>query len=141
MSRICKNLGDSGKLRFYELDHESKMRLPKTHPHTSNRLAMEPGTCEEKQLKEMQTLQPRAQLDQFSCDYTPNKERRGHDARNRGFGLASCSRGLVLPQGDTTGPKSRGLAFPEGDIADPQMSNKATDGLAPSVFAIFLGAV
>ena len=27
--------------------------------------------------------------------------------------------------------------FPEGDIADPQMSNEATDGLAPSVFAIF----
>ena len=41
------------------------------------------------------------------------------------------------PQGDTTGPKSRGLVFPEGDIADPQMSNEATDGLAPSVFAIF----
>ena len=31
----------------------------------------------------------------------------------------------------------RGLVFPEGDIADPQMSNKATDGLAPSVFAVF----
>ena len=43
----------------------------------------------------------------------------------------------VLPQGDTTGPKSRGLVFPEGDIADPQMSNEATDGLAPSVSAIF----
>ena len=27
--------------------------------------------------------------------------------------------------------------FPEGDIAHPQMSNEATDGLAPSVFAIF----
>ena len=45
-------MGDSGKLRFYELDHESKMRLLKTHSHTSNRLAMEPGTREEKQLKE-----------------------------------------------------------------------------------------
>ena len=53
------------------------------------------------------------------------------------FGLASCSRGLVLPQGDITGPKSRELVFPEGDIADPQRSNEATDGLAPSVFAIF----
>ena len=42
-----------------------------------------------------------------------------------------------VPQGDTTGSKSRGLVFPEGDIADPQMSNEATDGLAPSVFAIF----
>ena len=50
-------MGDSGKLRFYELDHESKMRLLKSHSHTSNRLAMEPGTREEKQLKETQTLQ------------------------------------------------------------------------------------
>ena len=31
--------------------------------------------------------------------------------------------------------------FPEGDIADPQMSNDATDGLAPSVFLFFSGAV
>ena len=57
MSRICRNMGDSGKLRFYELEHESKMRLLKTHSHTSNRLAMEPGTREAKQLKETQTLQ------------------------------------------------------------------------------------
>ena len=56
---------------------------------------------------------------------------------NPRFGLASCSRGLVLPQGAITGPNSRGLVFPEGDIADPQMSNEATDGLEPSVFAIF----
>ena len=33
------------------------MRLLKTHSHTSDRLAMEPGTREEKQLKETQTLQ------------------------------------------------------------------------------------
>ena len=52
MSRICKNMGDSGKLwLFYELDHESKMRLLKTHSHPSNGLAMGPGTREEKQLK------------------------------------------------------------------------------------------
>jgi len=50
-------MGDSGKLPFHELDHESKMRLLKTHSHTSNGLALEPGTCEEKQLKETQTLQ------------------------------------------------------------------------------------
>ena len=56
MSRICKNMGDSGKLRFYELDYESKMRLLKTHSHTSNGLAMEPGTREEKQLNKTQTL-------------------------------------------------------------------------------------
>ena len=49
-------MGDSGKLWFYELDHASKMQLLKTHSHTSNRLAMEPGTREEK-LKETQTLQ------------------------------------------------------------------------------------
>ena len=53
----CRNIGDSGKLRFYELDHEPKMRLLNTHSHTSNGLAMEPGTREEKQLKETQTLQ------------------------------------------------------------------------------------
>ena len=57
MSRICRNMGDSGKLQFYELDHESKIRLLKTHSHASNGLAMEPGTREEKQLKETQTLQ------------------------------------------------------------------------------------
>ena len=50
-------MGDSGKLRFYELDHESEMRLLKTHSHTSNGLAMEPGKREEKQLRETQTLQ------------------------------------------------------------------------------------
>ena len=44
MSRIRRNMGDSGKIRFYELDHASKMRRLKTHSHTSNRLAMEPGT-------------------------------------------------------------------------------------------------
>ena len=41
----------------YELDHESKMQFLKTHSHTSNGLAMEPGTREEKQLKKTQTLQ------------------------------------------------------------------------------------
>ena len=41
MSRICRNLGDSGKVpRLYELDHESKMRLLKTHSHTSDRVAI-----------------------------------------------------------------------------------------------------
>ena len=50
-------MGDSGKLLFYELDHEPKLQLPKTHSHTSNGLAMELGTRKEKQLKEAQTLQ------------------------------------------------------------------------------------
>ena len=66
----------------------------------------------------------------------PTSERGGPEARHPGFGLASCSRGLVLPQEDTTGQKSRRLVFPEGDIADPQMSNEATNGLALSVCAI-----
>ena len=57
MSLMCKNRGDPGKLRFYELNHESKMRLLKTHSHTSNGSAIEPETREEKQLKETQTLQ------------------------------------------------------------------------------------
>ena len=57
MSRICRNMGDSGKLRFNELEHESKMRLLETHFHTSNRLAMEPKTREEKHLEETQSLQ------------------------------------------------------------------------------------
>ena len=57
MSRICRNMGDSGKLRFYELDHDSKMPLLKTYSHTSNGLAMEPGIRQEKQLKETKTLQ------------------------------------------------------------------------------------
>ena len=52
-----KYMGDSGKLRLYELDHESNMRLLKIHSHTSSGLAMELGKREEKQLKETQTLQ------------------------------------------------------------------------------------
>ena len=50
-------MGNPGKLRFYELDHDSKMRLLKTHSHTSNSLAMESGKRQEKQLQETQTLQ------------------------------------------------------------------------------------
>ena len=57
MSHMCKNMGDSVKLRFCELDHESKMRLLKAHSHTSNGLAMEPETREDQQLEETQTQQ------------------------------------------------------------------------------------
>ena len=39
----------------------------------------------------------------------PSRETPGSDSQ-------FCSRGLVLSQGDTTGPKSRGLAFPEGTL-------------------------
>ena len=69
MSRICRNMGDSEKLRLYEPDHESKMRLLNTHSHTSNRLAMEPGTREEKQLKETQTLQQGERHPSKTCRY------------------------------------------------------------------------
>ena len=64
-------MGDSGKLRFYELDHESKMRLLKTHSHTSNGLAMGPGTREEKQLKETQTLQQDKRHPSKTCRVPP----------------------------------------------------------------------
>ena len=33
-------------------------------------------------------------------------ERRRPEAKNRGFGFASCSRGLVFPDGDVAGPNS-----------------------------------
>ena len=71
MSRICRNNEDSGKLRFYELDHESKMRLFKIHSHTSDGLAMEPGTREEKQLKETQTLQQGRRHPSKTCRVPP----------------------------------------------------------------------
>ena len=64
-------MGDSGKLRLYDLDHESKMRLLKTHSHTSNGLAMEPGTREEKQLKETQTLQQGESHPSKTCRVPP----------------------------------------------------------------------
>ena len=57
MSRTCRYFEDLGKLGFYEVDDESKMRLLKTHSHTSNGLARDPGKREEKQLKETQILQ------------------------------------------------------------------------------------
>ena len=63
--------GRFGKLRLYELDHESKMRLLKTHSHTSNGLAMEPGTREEKQLKETQTLQQGKRHPSKTCRVPP----------------------------------------------------------------------
>ena len=71
MSRICRNMGDSGKFRSYELDHESEMRLLKTHSHTFNRLAMEPRTRKEKQLKETQTLQQGKSHPSKTCRVPP----------------------------------------------------------------------
>ena len=72
MSRIFRNMGDSGKLRFYEqLDHESKMRLLKTQSNTSNGLAMEPETREEKQLKETQIVQQGKSHPSKTCRVPP----------------------------------------------------------------------
>ena len=50
-------------------------------------------------------------------------ERRGPEARNRELGFASCSRGLVFPQGGTTAPKCQGLVFPDGDMAGPKFEH------------------
>ena len=72
-------MGHSGKLRFYELDHESKMRFLKTHFHTSNGLAMEPGKRNEKQLKETQTLQQDKSHQSKTCRVPP--VRRGGQER------------------------------------------------------------
>ena len=57
MSRVYGNMGDSGKLRFYELGHELNIQLLISQSHTSNGLAMEPGTREKKHLRGTQTLQ------------------------------------------------------------------------------------
>ena len=35
MSRVCGNKEDSGEHRFHGLEHDSKIRFFKTHPHTS----------------------------------------------------------------------------------------------------------
>ena len=47
------------------------MRLLKTHSHTSNGLAMEPGTREEKQLKKTQTLQKGKSHPSKTCRVPP----------------------------------------------------------------------
>ena len=47
------------------------MRLLKTHSHTSNGLAMEPGTREEKQLEETQTLQQGESHPSKTCRVPP----------------------------------------------------------------------
>ena len=42
----------------------------------------------------------------------PANERRRPEARNHGFGFASCSRGLVFPDGDIGGPNSNMASDP-----------------------------
>ena len=47
------------------------MRLLKTHSHTSNGLTVEPGTREEKQVKQMQTLQQGNSHQSKTCHVPP----------------------------------------------------------------------
>ena len=67
------------------------------------------------------------------------KERKGHDARNRGFALASCSRGLVLLTGALQTQRAEDWCSQRGTL-ETQVPNEATDGLAPSVLDSFWGA-
>ena len=41
MSRIYLQMGNAWKPRFHELEHESNMRLLKTHSHSSERRGYE----------------------------------------------------------------------------------------------------
>ena len=67
------------------------------------------------------------------------KERRDHDARNRGFVLASCSRGLVFLRGTPQAQRAEDWCSQRGTL-QTQMPNEATDRLAPSVLDPFSGA-
>ena len=49
-------MGNSGKFRFHYLEHESKMRLLKTHSHTSERLDYEARKNAKKIIEETQTM-------------------------------------------------------------------------------------
>ena len=74
LSRIRRNIGDSGELRLFLRTtrpyDESKMRLLKTHSQAVW-LSMEPGTREEKQLKETQTLQQGKSHPSKTCRVQP----------------------------------------------------------------------
>ena len=64
------------------------------------------------------------------------KERIGDDARNRGFGLVSCSRDLVSLRGTLQAQCAGDWCYRRGTL-QTQMPNEATDGLAPSVLDVF----
>ena len=69
------------------------------------------------------------------------KERRGHDARNRGFGLASCSRGLVFLKGTLHRPKAPRTGVPRGGHCRPKNVQRDYRRVgAPSVLDSFSGA-
>ena len=71
--------GETPVLR--EVDHESKMRLVKTHSHTSNGLAMEPGQSEEEHLKKTQTLYNKANHPIKFCRVLPVWRGGGRDGK------------------------------------------------------------
>ena len=57
---------------------------------------------------------------------------------NERRGPASCSRGLVLPQGDTAEPMCRGLVFPDEDIAGPHSNTCFNPSLEYSTDRVLL---
>ena len=67
------------------------------------------------------------------------KKRRGHNARNRGFELASCSQSLVFLRGTLQAQRAEDWCSQRGTL-QTQMPNEATDGLAPSLLDSFSGA-
>ena len=71
------------------------------------------------------------------------EEQRGHDARNRGFGLGSCCRGLVFPRETLQAQSAEDWCdwCSHRGTLQTQRPNEATDGLEPSVSGSFLGAV
>ena len=93
MSRMFRNKGDSGKLWFYKLDHKTKMRLLKTHSHTSNGLAMEPGTREQKQFKETHALQRGKSHPSTTCRVPPVWRGRGAEKTLEPAAYRRCGAG------------------------------------------------
>ena len=80
----------------------------------------------------------RAQLEQFLRLCT--KERSDHDARNCGFGLASCSRSLVFLKRSIQAQRAEDRCSQRKTL-QTKMPNEITDGLAPSVLDSFSGTV
>ena len=67
------------------------------------------------------------------------KERRGHDARNRGFGLASCSRGLVFLKGTLHRPKAPRTDVPRGGHCRPKCPTRLPTGWRTVGVGLFFG--
>ena len=64
---------------------------------------------------------------------------KGHDASSGGFGLASCSRGLVFLRGTLQAQRAEGWCSQKRTL-QTQMSNEDTDGLAPSLLDYYSSA-